>query len=97
MIQTERKGQKVGSCAAMSPGVRRMPAPMTLPMVTARPKVRPRTVRRDLRLDNAESVAAGSQPAKGGPAESRPLHAYSLPSLMAMGPLFVDSVTARAP
>jgi hypothetical protein len=48
MIQTERKGQNVGSCAAMSPGVRRMPAPMMLPTVTARPKVRPRTFRRDL-------------------------------------------------
>src|SRR5437660_8378950 len=58
MIQTEMNGQKVGSCEAMSPGVRKMPAPMMLPTVTARPKVRPRTVRSDLRLDNAQSVTS---------------------------------------
>ncbi|MEA2343852.1 MAG: hypothetical protein QOF63_2021, partial [Thermoanaerobaculia bacterium] len=37
-------GQKVGSCAAMSPGVRTMPAPIMFPTVTARPNVTPRTV-----------------------------------------------------
>src|SRR3954453_4691400 len=44
MIQTPRNGQRVGSCAAMSPGVRRMPAPIMFPTVTARPNVTPRTV-----------------------------------------------------
>ena len=36
--QTARYGQKFGRCWAISPGVRRMPAPMMLPIVTARPK-----------------------------------------------------------
>src|SRR3954453_7973777 len=44
MIQTPRNGQKGGSCAAMSPGGRRMPGPIMLPSVTARPNVTPRTV-----------------------------------------------------
>src|SRR2546423_9638115 len=41
-IQTEMNNQKVGRWTAMSPGVRRMPAAIVFPMITARPKVRPR-------------------------------------------------------
>jgi len=35
--------QKVCRWAAMTPGVRRIPAPMVLPIVTAMPKPTPRT------------------------------------------------------
>ena len=38
----------VGSCAATRPGVRRMPMPSTLPMMTASPKPTPRIRKRPL-------------------------------------------------
>src|SRR5882724_10225496 len=42
ITQTARKIQVVGRYFAISPGVRRIPAPMVLPMMTARPKPTPK-------------------------------------------------------
>src|SRR5437762_4219530 len=43
MTHTLRKSQGWGSLVAITPGVRRMPEPIVLPMMTARPKATPST------------------------------------------------------
>ena len=52
-----------GSCSATEPGVRRIPAPMVLPMVTASPNVTPST--RSSPRRGAAGAAAGTSDAGG--------------------------------
>src|SRR5438477_12140087 len=61
MTHTLRKSHGLGSLVAITPGVRRMPEPIVLPMMTASPKATPSTRSRDPRnrpLGEAEETSA---------------------------------------
>src|SRR5438045_2082626 len=69
MTHTLRKSQGWGSLVAITPGVRRMPEPIVLPMMTAKPKATPNTRSSEPRcnspLGGAEETSAceGTLPA----------------------------------
>src|SRR5438105_1818502 len=52
MTHTLRKSHGLGSLVAITPGVRRMPEPIVLPMMTASPKATPSTRNREPRCNN---------------------------------------------
>ena len=63
MTHTLRKSHGLGSLVAITPGVRRMPEPIVLPMMTAKPKATPSTRSNKPRcnspLGEAEETSAG--------------------------------------
>src|SRR5437868_14146952 len=62
MTHTLRKSHGLGSLVAITPGVRRMPEPIVLPMMTAKPKATPSSRSREPRctspLGEAEETSA---------------------------------------
>ena len=62
-IQMPMKSVGVGSCFAISPGVRRMPMPIVPPIVTARPKPTPSTRSREPCCFDSVTVCAGARAA----------------------------------